>query len=784
VKIQCNCGAKYAFDITPDLLANPIRLVCPTCGLDLSDYINQLVQKELAQNPPAVPRPVPIPVPIPIPVSTPAPAPAPAPTPSLVPIPPAGGSRLRIGSLQAAHPAQAEGGPPAETGSGPSVCLKHGRLPCIANCVVCQKPICEKCMQEFGYLCSAFCKTKAENNNIFVPVFEGQKTRVEARYWRKMAMITTAVSLVVLGLIGLWTWYCWVGSLPHVKYAVQLSDSYGGQSAIPEKNQLVFLAGNIIARHDVGRKKEIWSRSLNEKVAGSAADDSESFGDFGDQPQLLVRGHNIWVEFANRLVRYDWDSGKPVLEILNKAPYGDALASGDEAQLIGFEPKKYSITHVNLVTGDSHVEEVDAVATPALTLSAGSQELKVSGPADRTLNTLNALAKGPDTTALEQRIQSLPLPARIALPAVLATSYSQEQALNEINEDEGVPIPHPGSVENVVTVKDQISFLPAGNGQLQVRIKLLEKNIVARAASKGPPKKSALDGNVNQASTAAVENEILNEMRHNSGDDIVYENQSRYQIVLHRLDVTNAPDWKSEMIGPPSVYPLDTVNVVAANKTVFVFDKLNKLLWAVTNTFNMAGDHAALDPANAPFGLGPVTERNGTLYVADQGVLTAFELSSGNARWRIPTVGVMGIFFDDAGMLYVNSTTANPDSITYSKQVDVTRRTEPVVMKIDPATGKTLWSVQPHGFVSYISGKFLYVVQMSEGGSLPGTLGAVAGSAYETHSTFGLRRLNPKNGVVLWEYFQQRFPIDVKFDRNTIQVVFPKEVQVLRYLTF
>ena len=785
MKIQCNCGAKYAFDVTPDLLANPIKLVCPTCGLDLSDYINQLVQKELAQNPPPVPKPVSIPVPVPIPASAIVPTPAPVASTlghQLVAPPSPTGSRLRIGTHQPAQTAPAEGEAPAETRSGPSICLKHGGKPYIERCVVCQKPICEKCMQEFGYLCSAYCKTKAENNSIAVPIYEGQKSRVEALYWRKIGLITTAISLAVIGLVALWTWYSWVGSQPRVRYAVKLPEAASGQSAIPEKNQLVFLHGDTLARHDVGSEKEIWSHSINASTGGNA--DEESFSDFGDQPLLLVRGHNIWVEFANKVVRYDWDSGKPVQEVLDKAPYGDALASGDEAQLVGYEPKKYSITHVNLVSGESHVEEVNAVATPALTLSVGTQNLQVPGPSSRTLNSLNALSKGLDTTALEQRIQSLPLPARIALPAVIAASYSQQQALNEINEDEGAPTGHPGGADAQVTVRDQVTFLPTDNGQLQVRIRLLQKNIVARSATKAPPKKSALDGTVNQSSTAAVENEILNEMRHNSGEDVVYENESRYQIVLHRLDATNTPDWKRELIGPPSVYPLQTVNVVAANKTVFVLDKMNKLLWAVTNTFNMAGDRASLDPANAPFGLGPVTERNGTLFVADQGVLTAFELSTGNARWRLPTVGVMGIIFDDEGMMYVNTTSANPDSITYSKQIDVTRDTEPVVMKIDPATGKTLWSIKPHSFVTYTSGKYLYTVQMSEGGSLPGVLGAVGGSAFETHSTFGLRRLNPKNGATIWQYFQQRFPLDVKFDKNTIQVVFPEEVQVLHYLTF
>ena len=48
MKIQCACGAKYAFDITPDMARNPVRFVCPGCGLDSSEYVNQLVREELA----------------------------------------------------------------------------------------------------------------------------------------------------------------------------------------------------------------------------------------------------------------------------------------------------------------------------------------------------------------------------------------------------------------------------------------------------------------------------------------------------------------------------------------------------------------------------------------------------------------------------------------------------------------------------------------------------------------------------------------------------------------
>ena len=47
-----------------------------------------------------------------------------------------------------------------------------------------------------------------------------------------------------------------------------------------------------------------------------------------------------------------------------------------------------------------------------------------------------------------------------------------------------------------------------------------------------------------------------------------------------------------------------------------------------------------------------------------------------------------------------------------------------------------------------------------------------------------IKRLNPKNGRVMWEHVQQRAPVDVQFDQNSIRLVFKKEVQVLKFLTF
>src|SRR5450759_1912011 len=48
MKLQCPCGAKYSFDITPEMAREPVKFVCPSCGFDASDFVNEMIRKELA----------------------------------------------------------------------------------------------------------------------------------------------------------------------------------------------------------------------------------------------------------------------------------------------------------------------------------------------------------------------------------------------------------------------------------------------------------------------------------------------------------------------------------------------------------------------------------------------------------------------------------------------------------------------------------------------------------------------------------------------------------------
>ena len=110
------------------------------------------------------------------------------------------------------------------------------------------------------------------------------------------------------------------------------------------------------------------------------------------------------------------------------------------------------------------------------------------------------------------------------------------------------------------------------------------------------------------------------------------------------------------------------------------------------------------------------------------------------------------------------------------------RKSEAILLKIDPQTGKTLWSVKPGGFISYLSGKFIYAVYIHQSDEDEEAGAALAGIT--PHPPFiHIRRLNPRNGQVMWDYYQERAPLNVQFNGNVIQLVFKKEVQVLKFFS-
>ena len=612
-------------------------------------------------------------------------------------------------------------------------------------------------MEMFGYFCSPLCKNKADLQGIAAPEYAGQRFAVEKRFWRKTSSIFGSFFALLVVALGIWIWYAWFGSVPHALFSVRFADddrAYAGGAQLIDADQIVFLHGGTLARYDLKTQKQIWSRELvskdqidaivkevqsaralaNQQADGdgyahtpaAGADERNAKIELQESLTLRTSGHDIWVASSDEITQYDWDSGKllKVTPVSGTAPvHRDARGGG-------------------IYANDG---------------------------------------KPMDPNVVAQQVQGLNLPARIALPSLLANADYEQKLETALRDTDGASHPQPSISSSSPLDIEKMSLVGGQSGLFEFKVKMVQQNFVSREAMKAPPRKSALnDPNLSVAQTADVANEILNEMQRNKGGDTVTEDDSRYQVTVHIPGDSTANDWTGEVVGPPALFALKTVNVIAAGKTVIVLDPTNKKLWDTTTTYPITTERG---DAESQYGAGPVVEHDGTLYVFDQAVLGAFDLMSGNARWRVPSVGVVGLFFDGDGKLYVNTTTGNPDDIKYSRQIDINKSTQAVLMKIDPKTGRTLWSVNPGGFVSCLSGKFIYTIESYDPN--PTDEDVLNDSLVDLQKPPYLRitRIDPKTGRTLWDHEQDRCPVAVQFDQNQILLIFKREVQVLKYLT-
>jgi outer membrane protein assembly factor BamB len=774
MKIRCACGVKYEFEVTPDMWQNPVKFVCTSCGLDSSEYVNQMVREEIQENFPEV-----------IERAKAAAAAPPAP-------------RLKLSHAE--PPAETPAPAPAKSSK---YCAKHHGALATSQCTICGKPICPKCMEEFGYFCSPFCKNKADQQGIAAPVYAGQKFELQKNFWRKTGSVIGVLAALVVAFFIAWTWYAWFGSVPHKYFAVRFEDtdrSYYGKSVLAGKDQLIYLHGGTLGRVDLKLKKEVWSQPVITKQqiddGVKAESDAEARMNDGGGYQhhrsgetierqvkqslqarlnLHVNGQNIWIAEYDKMTSYDWESGKVLRSVALPEHTGALVEAGGELQMVG----EQSITHVSLASGETRVENFNGsgggTTVAAADNSPGGGLPGFSGDAGKPL----------DPAKVEAQAQNLKLQGRLALPALIANAQHEADIEAALRDDPQHPRAKIISARKTAS-PDGFELVAGRDGYAQIAVTLLEQKITTRTAMKPAAAggKSILDsGNLNVANEGDAINQQLNEMQRRNGGDTVTEDESRYRVTIHLPGTDSSADWTGEVAGPPHLFVLKTVNVLAAGKSLVVLDKTNKQLWQASLTYAVSARGGFQEEAR--YGDGPCVERGGTLYVFDQAVLTCFDLANGNARWRLPSVGIVGLFFDDANNVYVNTTTGNPDDVRFSRQIDINRKNEAVFLKLDPRTGKTLWRVKPCGFVSYLSGKFIYAVDSFDPNPGDEDVMNEMAASLQKPPFLHLQRLNPKNGRVLCEYYDRdRCPVDVRCDANSIQLIFKREVQVLRYLTF
>jgi hypothetical protein len=209
------------------------------------------------------------------------------------------------------------------------------------------------------------CRQKADLKGIHIPVFAGQKSVREARKWRQVGWIAGTAAVLVVGFLGFMIWYRLFGSAPNVQFAVRFEQpAYSGASYLcgPENSQVVFLHGGKLARHDLKEKKEIWSvdlidhkeieqevqaeikrlAAMQQRLNDNAPDappikmqpPEKMARDMArwaaDELELRVVGQNIWVASSKKVVRHDWETGKPGDQLPVQGGFGGLIERGEE----------------------------------------------------------------------------------------------------------------------------------------------------------------------------------------------------------------------------------------------------------------------------------------------------------------------------------------------------------------------------------------------------------------------------------------------------------------------
>ncbi len=657
--------------------------------------------------------------------------------------------RLQVTEAHAAPPSSPpmSGEASEGTAAAAEMCHRHPRNAALEHCVVCQKPICPECMQTFGYLCSVNCRYRAEQEKIRVPVYKLQRNFVERGAVRKSIGISAAVGMVVLALFGALFWYTLSGSKPRSYYTLKVPPAKGGTYAqFLGPNQILLLTKNKISVHNINTKKDAWSTVLEDpkpdgtkNSAGKSApketaadveeNDSYGYDDYSSGTAPYFIGETVWICLSHRAVGVDLTSGV----VKHNVPFKGRRVSftpGESTILVVSEsaPTKKIVTQISLASGESKSSEITVAAREKIGLSKE-------------------------------------LPSTVLPTAALLLKY--ELDAEKVNQPS--------------IYKSSSEFFPAGQNLVEMRVKLVEPKITTVQTMKRPGPSKLNSGTSSSTSTRAVAEEIFNELKRNDTGGVRQVDESRYSVTLHRETEKTAPDWSGDINGLPVFFPMKTVDVLTGGKTLFLFDKQNKKTAEAQLTFPIADRFTTgYHKADAP-----CVEANGTLYFYDKGVLTAFELPTGAVRWRLTSVGITGIQLDQKGLLYVSTTTAAPEDIQYSEQIKMTDAITPLVMKVDPASGKILWKSEQTCDQVFLTGKYLYVTDSSKKGFAMITAAEDAfGQGSRGGGGLRIYRVDPGNGKKLWSFNKVGVPENVDFSENRILLHYSNEIEIMKYISF
>jgi outer membrane protein assembly factor BamB len=626
----------------------------------------------------------------------------------------------------------------------PKFCFIHKDQPVEVFCLTCKKPICLKCMKQTGYFCSIYCRSRAEQAGMEIPEYAGQERVVRAREYKRVTQMGTALLLALLALFIAYEWYEVSGQKPKLEFSMPATGGGRLQSAqFVSDHELLLVGADKVSVYDFQKDQPVWSKSLTSyrppqpPALPQVAQAEQS----GDEAKLTKLDPAAMKKLAEQMAEYeDYFTPNTTVRVAGDGIWvtmGRNIVCFDRAT--GAEKTKTQV--------DGRIQE--------MTFGDDAMIVVSSKGAYNRIFTRIELPSGTQQT--EQDF--LPEPPR------RAATFDPDAP---VSSDPYVP-------------EEQHEFVAAGTNVARLDVKLVEKKLVTVDTMKPVQQNKQEFENLQVTQSREYAEDVLNEMKRMRGGATARVDRSRYAATIQRVFGNDVAPWTDEVTGPPVLFALKTVDVLVAGNVMYVLNKSNQKLWQSTLSYPVAVQfrsqrtswgYAARESATAP-----CIERGDTLYFFDQGVLTAFDTKSGTARWRMPSVGISKIQFDDKGMLYVTTTSASPESIQYSEQVNLSDKVEPIILKVDPANGKVLWRVEKIGDDCYLSGKYVYFTKTRA------PSGLIALTSHTVAPTnFRVYRFNPRNGKQVWEYYREGSPSSLDFHDNAILLQFPDRIEVLKFL--
>lgn len=529
---------------------------------------------------------------------------------------------------------------------GVATCPKHVKEFAVAECFVCHKPICAKCMEDFGYLCSSYCKGQAEARKLDVPVYAGSRYQKFKSESKDQSRILTAVAALAALLIGGYIYYWFVLSKPKQQFKVETGPGTPFMYADwlgPDRFFTVTPARAVMFTADKG--EEVWGFDLPKEIKGFKNKKDEWYFDF--EPRVKVVSKDIWIALPQRVIRLDGATGKKKQEIAMGRTVDDYHVG--EAHFLAVSGNQTNdsktLTRINLQNG-----AVESVATPATT---GTRQI---------------------------------VGVTRAMPGLQNTSLK-----NFTEDDEEF-----GEFHSTSYGRDR-DYVFTGANVAHITRDLAERRIGVQAADK-PKGNLMID---NQGLRASQGLAAASEFIKSQEDDTKYD-ESLYTVKIRRYFGGGA-EWNGQIAGRPYLFTQKTVDILAGAKAIIVFDKNNRKLWEAKLTYPINPLYGSSDDEQ-----GPTLEQGGRLLFHDQGVLTAFDLKKGDVQWRVNAVGITTLATDSEGNLYISGTTSGPEDIKANGIIHNADRAHPQLFKVELKTGKVIWQMPRVGSNAITSGQYVY----------------------------------------------------------------------------